>query len=179
VFVDECMRPVLARWRALVLGTPGAATLSAIAPTAPPADTARHRIRTDAALEGTPSPSLGGWLYGLYFAVAIAEVPGLETLDIPHLEFMAAALGCASSSRPRLRARLWYAALATAAATVDTASPRVLNNISRSRASSPTASTSAACIITNTSTATTSETGSPRCVARLDVTCRGATRGAT
>ena len=94
VFVDECMRPVLARWRALVLGTPGASTLSAVTPTAPPADTARHRIRTDAALEGTPSPGLGGWLYGLYFAVAIADVPGLETLDIPHLEFMAAALGC-------------------------------------------------------------------------------------
>ena len=94
VFVDECMRPVLTRWRALVLGTPGASTLSAVTPTAPPADTARHRIRTDAALEGTPSPGLGGWLYGLYFAVAIADVPGLETLDIPHLEFMAAALGC-------------------------------------------------------------------------------------
>jgi len=85
---------VLTRWRALVLGTPGASTLSAVTPTAPPADTARHRIRTDAALEGTPSPGLGGWLYGLYFAVAIADVPGLETLDIPHLEFMAAALGC-------------------------------------------------------------------------------------
>ena len=94
VFVDELMRPVLTRWRALVLGTPGAAMLSAVAPTRPPADTARHRIRTDAALEGTPSPGLGGWLYGLYFAVAIAEVRGLETLDIPHLEFMAAALGC-------------------------------------------------------------------------------------
>ena len=59
--------------------------LSAVSPVAPPPDTTRHRIRTDAALEGTPSPGLGGWLYGLYFAVAISEVPGLELLDIPHL----------------------------------------------------------------------------------------------
>ena len=93
VFVDQLMQPVLERWRALVLGTPGAAMLSAVSPVAPLPDTARHRIRTDAALEGTPSPGLGGWLYGLYFAVPIAEVPGLELLDIPHLEFMAAALG--------------------------------------------------------------------------------------
>ena len=93
VFVDQLMQPVLERWRSLVLGTPGAAMLSAVTPVAPPPDTARHRIRTDAALEGTPSPGLGGWLYGLYFSVAIAEQPGLEMLDIPHLEFMAAALG--------------------------------------------------------------------------------------
>ena len=93
VFVDELMRPVLERWRALVMSTPGAAMVSAAAPVAPPPDTCRHRIRTDAALEGTSSPGIGGWLYGLYFAVPIADVPGMELLDIPHLEFLAAAIG--------------------------------------------------------------------------------------
>ena len=92
VTVDELMRVVLERWLALIMDVPGASMLAAFSPIAPPATTTRHRIRADAALEGTPSPGLGGWLYGHWFAVAIADQPGLERLDIPHLEFLAAGL---------------------------------------------------------------------------------------
>ena len=93
VICDDCMRPVLERWLALVMDTPGTATVAAAAPTAPPTDAVKHRIRVDAALRGTPRPGIGGWLYGLWFAVAIADWPGLERLDIPHLEFLAACVG--------------------------------------------------------------------------------------
>ena len=96
--VDELMRPVLQRWLSLIMDVPGAPMLAAFAPTPPPSSTPRHRIRADAALEGTPSPGLGGWLYGHWFAVAIADHPGLERLDIPHLEFIAA--GWRSSPSP-------------------------------------------------------------------------------
>ena len=92
VTVDELMRVVLQRWLALIMDVPGASMLAAFSPIPPPATTTRHRIRADAALEGTPSPGLGGWLYGHWFAVAIADQPGLERLDIPHLEFIAAGL---------------------------------------------------------------------------------------
>ena len=92
VTVDELMRPVLQQWLSLIMDVPGAPMLAAFAPTPPPSSTPRHRIRADAALEGTPSPGLGGWLYGHWFAVAIADHPGLERLDIPHLEFIAAGL---------------------------------------------------------------------------------------
>ena len=92
VTVDELMRAVLERWLALIMDVPGASMLAAFRPSPPPATTTRHRIRADAALEGTPSPGLGGWLYGHWFAVAIADQPGLERLDIPHLEFIAAGL---------------------------------------------------------------------------------------
>ena len=92
VYVDELMRPTLERWLGLIMDVPGAAMLSAFAPTPPPSTTPRHRIRADAALEGTNNPGLGGWLYGHWFAVAIADHPGLELLDIPHLEFLAAGI---------------------------------------------------------------------------------------
>ena len=92
VTVDELMRAVLNRWLALIMDVPGASMLAAFAPTRPPSTTPRHRIRADAALEGTPSPGLGGWLYGHWFALAIADKPGLERLDIPHLELIAAGL---------------------------------------------------------------------------------------
>jgi len=92
VVVDQLMHPILERWASLILNVPGAAMLAAAAPAPPPPSTLRHRIRTDAALEGSEG-GLGGWLYGLHFAVAIRELPGLELLDIPHLEFCAAALG--------------------------------------------------------------------------------------
>ena len=113
VFVDECMRPVLACWRALVLGTPGAVTLSAIAPTAPPADTARHRIRTDAALSrARPRP-------------ASAAGSTASTLPWPSRRCRAwrrstsrtssswRPRSAASSSRPRSRARPWSASRPT------------------------------------------------------------------
>ena len=92
VFVDELMRPVLERWLGLIMDVPGASMLAAFKPTPPPSTTPRHRIRADAALEGTSNPGLGGWLYGHWFAVAIADHPGLELLDIPHLEFLAAGI---------------------------------------------------------------------------------------
>ena len=93
VYVDECMEPVLRRWRALVMDVPGAPMLSAIAPMPPPAVSLRHRVRTDAALKGCERPGVGGWMYGRNFAVAIEDVPGMELLDIPHLEAIAAGLG--------------------------------------------------------------------------------------
>ena len=93
VGIDVLMQPTLSRWLLLILNTPGAVAMSAVEPT-PPASTApRHRIRTDAALQGTPRPGLGGCMYGLWWALAIADHPGLETLDIPHLELLAACLG--------------------------------------------------------------------------------------
>ena len=93
VEIDECMGPTLERWLRLILNTPGAAAMSAVSPTPPMASAPRHRIRTDAALQGTPRPGLGGCMYGLWWALAIADQPGLETLDIPHLELLAACLG--------------------------------------------------------------------------------------
>ena len=93
VQVDELMHPILTRWTRLILNTPGAAAMCAVAPQVPAAAAPKHRIRTDAALQGTPRPGLGGCMYGLWWAVAIAERPGLEHLDIPHLELLAAGLG--------------------------------------------------------------------------------------
>ena len=93
VEVDELMGPTLKRWLKLILNTPGAAAMSAVTPTPPDAAAPRHRIRTDAALQGTPRPGLGGCMYGLWWALAIADQPGLETLDIPHLELLAACIG--------------------------------------------------------------------------------------
>ena len=98
VSVDQLMRPVLERWLHLVVNVSGCAASAALAP----ATTARReagtqgeaavcswRIRADAALQGCPSPGIGGWLYGFWWAIAIADYPGLELLDIPHLELLA------------------------------------------------------------------------------------------
>ena len=93
VFCDELMAGTLCRWQRLILNTPGAPALCAAAPAPPAASAPRYRIRTDAALQGTPSPGLGGCMYGLWWAIAIADWPGLETLDIPHLELLAACVG--------------------------------------------------------------------------------------
>ena len=93
VWVDDLMHPTLERWSNLILNSPGAAAMCAVAPRPPDATSPRHRIRTDAALQGTPRPGLGGCMYGLWWALPIADCPGLETLDIPHLELLAACIG--------------------------------------------------------------------------------------
>ena len=93
VEVDELMGPVLRRWAGLILNTPGAPAMCAVTPQTPAASAPKHRIRTDAALQGTPRPGLGGCMYGLWWAVPIADHSGLAQLDIPHLELLAAGLG--------------------------------------------------------------------------------------
>ena len=93
VICDPNQRLTLARWSALLLNTPGAAAMSAVEFTPRAVNAPRHRIRTDAALQGTPRPGLGGCLYGVWWALAIADCPGLEMLDIPHLELLAACIG--------------------------------------------------------------------------------------
>ena len=93
VRVDAYMAPVLERWLDLLMNTPGAAMVAAARPTPPASMAPRHRIRTDAALQGCESPGIGGWMYGLWFAVPIAEIPGMEILQIPHLELIAAGVG--------------------------------------------------------------------------------------
>jgi len=92
VRVDPLMRGVLRRWHKLILNCPGCATAAAASPTAWAPTTRRHRIRSDAALLGTEAPGLGGWLDGEWWCVPLDSVPGLELLDIPHLEFLAAAV---------------------------------------------------------------------------------------
>ena len=124
VYCDELMRATLQRWQALVLNTPGAPALSAAAPTPPCTTAPRHRIRTDAALQGTPSPGLGGCMYGTWWAIAIADWPGLEGLDIPHLELLAACVGLITFAEMLSEAEhveLDTDALATAVALTDRA----------------------------------------------------------
>jgi len=92
VRADPLMRGILKRWHKLILNCPGCATAAAASPTAWAPTTRRHRIRSDAALLGTEAPGLGGWLDGEWWCVPLNSVPGLELLDIPHLEFLAAAV---------------------------------------------------------------------------------------
>ena len=92
VHVDDLMRPVLERWHALVLRVGCCPALQAIRSTVgTSAARVAWRVRSDAALLACDNPGMGGWLYGYWWALAITEYPGLEHLDIPHLEFLAAA----------------------------------------------------------------------------------------
>ena len=93
VRVDPAMRGVLGRWLGLINNTPGCAILAAVSPLAWEAVERRHRIRTDAALLGTEAPGLGGWYAGEWWCVPLDSVAGLELLDIPHLELLAACIG--------------------------------------------------------------------------------------
>ena len=86
------MRPVLGRWQRLLLNVSGCPASSALRPTPPPPSAPAWRIRTDAALQGTPRPGIGGWLYGSWWVLPLAARPELAALDIPHLEFLAAAV---------------------------------------------------------------------------------------
>ena len=93
VIVDPYMRATLERWQSLILNNPGTPAMATHAAGWPPTTDRPIIIRTDAALQGTPSPGLGAWLYGHWFDVPIAGTPGLEKLDIPHLELLAAGCG--------------------------------------------------------------------------------------
>ena len=74
---DCNMVPCLKRWRRLLLNSPGAPALAAATRTPPPAHVPKWRVRTDAALQGTPSPGLGGCLFGQYWSLPIASSPEL------------------------------------------------------------------------------------------------------
>ena len=93
VRVDAHMRPILERWLKAINNCPGAPAVAALVPTQPQPGARWHRIQTDASLQGTPTPGLGGFYFGKWWSVAIADTPGLERWDIPHLEFAAAAIG--------------------------------------------------------------------------------------
>ena len=90
---DQLMAATLRRWQQLLLNTPGAPATAAVRPTPPHANAYKYRIRTDAALQNTPNPGLGGCLYGVWWSVPIADWPVLQSMDIPHLELTAAAVG--------------------------------------------------------------------------------------
>ena len=96
VKVDELMRAVLTHWLNSINQCPGVPALAAIEPLTIRPGAKVHHIFTDAALEGSGAtfrPGLGGFHAGRYWAIAISDEPGLDQLQIPHLEFIAAGVG--------------------------------------------------------------------------------------
>ena len=61
---------------------PGAAPVSLVS--------IQYHLYSDAALEGAPIPSLGGYFHGFWWCLPLSEAT--KQLDIPHLEFAAAVI---------------------------------------------------------------------------------------